>query len=317
LMGLKSKLENIEKEVKVTTGGKIDEAFEYNNQLSLEQKLEDFLKTKEQTVSINIGGKIYRTKVPTLLSKEGSLFHSIITKHQTENTEIPKELFFDRSSTYFPHILNFLRTGKISMKKLKFNKIQREEFNKELEYYGMSDILGGNKKGFIEIGWDQQLSKAGMCTVDTTDNKKVRIHSTTCYTHFMTNRTFTDENFVIELESTVTQTDNYYYIGIQNETYTPTGNCGCCNPANSYYIQCDGSTHINGARTENPTMAWNSQPVTIGMRVNLQEKNITFYITDKGEVGPFNISTGTNWRVYAGHCNTGNGDLTISECYEI
>jgi len=316
-MGLKSKLENIEKEVKITAGGNVEEVFEYNNHMSIEQKLEDYLKTKDQNISINIGGKIHRTKVPTLLSKEGSLFHSIITKHQTENTEIPKELFFDRSATYFPHILNFLRTGKISMKKLKFTKLQREEFNKELEYYGMSDILGVNKKGFIETGWDQQLSKPGMCTVDINDSKKVRIHSNTCYTHFLTNRTFTDENFVIELESTVTQTDFYYYIGIINETFSPTGNCMCTNPANSYYIQCDGSTHINAVRTDNVNMAWNALPVTVGMRINLQEKQITFYIQDKGEVGPFTIGTGTNWRVVAGHCNTGNGEITITECYEV
>jgi len=180
----------------------------------------------------------------------------------------------------------------------------------------MADIFGNNKKGFIDIGWDQALSKAGMCTVDPNDSKKVRIHSTTCYTHFLTNRTFTDENFVIELETTVTQTDNYFYIGIVSETYSTTGNCMCCNPANSYYIQCDGSTHINAQRTENTQMAWNSQHVTVGLKVNLQEKQITFYIVDKGEVGPFPIATGNNWRVVAGHCNTGNGDITITDCYE-
>ena len=136
----------------------------------------------------------------------------------------------------------------------------------------------------------------------------------TYYTHFLTNRVFTDENFTIEFESSVSQTDNYYYIGIINESYSTSGNCGCCNPSNSYYIQCDGSTHINSTRN-NGTLSWYSQSCIIGMRVYLSDKTIYFYKdTPDNEVGPFTIVSGTNFRVFAGHCNSGNGELKILSC---
>jgi len=38
-------------------------------------------------------------------------------------------------------------------------------------------------------------------------------------------------------------------------------------------------------------------------------------IPDKVEAGPYNI-TGNSFRVVSGHCNTGNGTLTILSCEE-
>jgi hypothetical protein len=118
------------------------------------------------------------------------------------------------------------------------------------------------------------------------------------------------------MESTVTQTDNYFYIGVVNENYSFTGSCGCCNPANSWYIQCDGSSHSNGVRTENYHLAWNGANVTVTMKVLIESKQIYFNVEGKGEVGPYPLS-GNSFRVYAGHCNTGNGTITITDCCEI
>ena len=316
LLGLKSKLENMEKEVyEISEQKPLEEQQQINdtdNTKRLEDKLEESLSTKDQVISLNIGGKIFLTKQATLLAHEGSLFHSIISKNTQENNEPLKELFFDRSPSYFSHVLNFLRTKKISYKKM--NKFQREELKNEIEYYGLKELLPSKKN--LDIEWDSVLSKQGMFTVNTDDHRIIRLHSTTCYTHFLTNRTFTDENFIIELESSVVQTDNYYYLGIINEQYNTTSNCGCCNPTNSYYIQCDGSTHINGVRTENTQMAWHSQPILITLKVNLSEKNIIFSIENKGELGPFPIM-GRDFKVYAGHCNSGNGEIKINDCYEV
>ncbi len=62
-------------------------------------------------------------------------------------------------------------------------------------------------------------------------------------------------------------------------------------------------------------MGWGSQSVTVGMKINIKEKKIWFYIPDKVEVGPFNI-IGGSFRVVAGHCNNGSGELIIQDCYE-
>ena len=43
-----------------------------------------------------------------------------------------------------------------------------------------------------------------------------------------------------------------------------------------------------------------------------------FLFPDKNdkELGPYTL-TGNDFRVYAGHCNSGNGTITILDCYEI
>jgi len=310
LQGLKNKLISIENEVKVQNK-QVNIEPEVKSR-TIEEKLEEYLSKRDQVIDLNIGGKIFRTKEETLLNFEGSLFHSILTKNKEEGNPT-KELFFDRSPVFFPLILNFLRTRKLNLKKI--SKDHKEVIMKEIEYYGLSSIINVSKKQEIDIFWDQGLSKAGMCTVYRDDPRKLRVHSTTCYTHFLTNRNFIDESFVIELESTVTQTDNYYYIGLINENYNTGSNCMCCNPANSFYIQCDGSTHINGTRTENGNLAWFGQNITITLKVNLQVRQITFCVLDKGEAGPFTI-TGSNFKVVAGHCNNGNGEIIINSCFE-
>jgi len=281
----------------------------------LDQQMDEYLSTKDKVIFLNIGGKKYQTKISTLLSVKDTLFHNIVTSFISKNEDPPKELFFDRSYNHFPLILEYLRTKVISLKQ--YTRYDREEVVAELEYYGLADILNISKKEIYDVFWDQNTSKSGACTVNVNDPKNIRIHSNTCYTHFVTNKAFTNENFCIELESTVTQSDNYYYIGIVNESYNLTSNCMCCNPANSYYVQCDGSIHINAVRTTDTRFQWNSQKVTIGIKVMLTERKIWFYMPDKVELGPYTIANGTSFRVVAGHCNSGNGEITITDCYAI
>jgi hypothetical protein len=63
-------------------------------------------------------------------------------------------------------------------------------------------------------------------------------------------------------------------------------------------------------------ISWFGGNVDISMKVLLREKQIYFSIPDKVELGPYNIVSGNNFRVVAGHCNSGNGELIISDCYE-
>lgn len=312
LFNLKSKLENIEKEfeVKIKDVESKEERFK-----RLDQQMEEYLSQKDKVILLNVGGKKFQTKISTLLSVKDTLFHNIVTGYITKNEEPPKELFFDRGYTHFALILEYLRTKIINLKTL--NRYDKEEVINELEYYGLSDILNISKKETYDLFWEQSTSKSGACTVNTNDKRNIRIHSNTCYTHFVTNKYWVNENFCVELETTVSQTDSYYYIGIVNESYNLTSNCMCCNPANSYYVQCDGSIHINGVKTNDTRFAWGSNKTTIGMKVMLQERKIYFYIPDKVELGPFTISNGSNFRVVAGHCNNGNGEITIVDCYAI
>jgi hypothetical protein len=89
----------------------------------------------------------------------------------------------------------------------------------------------------------------------------------------------------------------------------------CTNPGNSWYIQCDGSTHSNGTRTDNFNLSWGTANVTVTIKILLDSKQVYFIVDEKGEVGPFPL-TGNTFRVVSGHCNTGNGRLTITDCCE-
>src|SRR5690606_36705978 len=115
LLNLKSKLENIEQEVKTNTNINLGSAAAFATtgepSQTIEEKLSEYLANKDKTINLNIGGKIFKTTEKTLSSFEGSLFHTLITKAKEENNgELPRELFFDRSPRHFPRILNLLRT---------------------------------------------------------------------------------------------------------------------------------------------------------------------------------------------------------------
>ena len=304
-LDLKEKLDMLEKEIELNNDGCNNE----ERLKELENKIDEIKQSQDSLVNLNVGGKIFKTNIKTLMNSPNSLFAKLASSISYNQ----KEIFIDRSYTHFPIIMDYLRTKQICLKNMK--KYDKEDLFDELEYYGLSEIIS-IKKANIEIGWDQNASKSGECTVSENEKNILNINSRSCYCHFLTDRTFTNENFMITLDSSVTQTDNYYYIGLINESYSTTGNCMCCNPSNCWYIQCDGSTHINGIRTENNNLAWHSEKIIISLKVLLEKREMYIIIEGKGEVGPMTLS-GNTFRVVAGHCNTGNGQLIINECYEI
>jgi hypothetical protein len=276
---LKNKLESFEKEYeeKLETVKQTEAKY-----VKIENKLEDFISEKDNTITLNIGGKKFLTKMSTLLKRKESLFHQLLNSYVSNNEEIPNEFFFDRSFKNFDTILDYIRTGQLNMKL--FKNYEKQDIEEELEYYGLIEKSNKSKKISYELEWEKTNLKG--CSVDPQDPKILRVTSNTCYTHFLTNRKFTDENFIVEFESNVTQTDNYFYFGIINENYSITGTCMCCNPSNSYYVQCDGNVHINSQINNISQLAWHSQTVRIGMKVLLKERQIYFYIPDIGNTGP-------------------------------
>ncbi len=315
LMGLKSKLENIEKgfNEKLT-----DVSDKEQRDKRIDEKISEIVQAKTQpAVHLNIGGKIFATKLSTLLSCKDSIFYKNLSQYIDNESNIPEEIFYDRSYAHFDIILNYLRTNTFNIKSL--NRFEKEDIREEVEFYGLSSILDISKRQEYDIEWDQSLSKSGACTVDSTEKRLIKIHSNTCYTHFVTNKLWTNEDFQIELEVAVTQSDSYLYVGIYNSSYSLSGSCGCCNPTNCVYIQCDGSVHTNSTKTNNNQVAWQSQKIIIGMKVFLEtQKNVYFYFPEKNdlEIGPYKL-TGSNFRIYSGHCNNGNGTIRILDCWEL
>jgi len=315
LLNLKSKLVTIENNFseKLLKESEIEK-----EQLDkrLDEKLNAMVKSKSSPlVNLNIGGKVFSTKLSTLLSCKESLFYKDLVQYQEEGTTLPEMIFYDRAYTHFELFLNYFRYNRFSIKG--FKPWQKEEIRAEVLYYGLEPTLQLGKREDYDVSWDRTLSRQDACTISSEDPKSVRIHSTTCSTHFVTNKLFTDEDFQIELEVAVTQTDDYLYVGLFNNTFQTT-TCCCGNPQNTFFIKCDGTIHINGGTISDPRIRWNSQTIIVGMKVFLSEgqKRLFFYFPDKGdlELGPYTL-VGTGFRVYAGHCNTGNGNIRILDCY--
>jgi len=65
----------------------------------------------------------------------------------------------------------------------------------------------------------------------------------------------------------------------------------------------------------NNSVTWLSQNITIGIRANLETKEVWFYSPDKFDIGPYQI-TGDSFRITSGHCNTGTGTIKILSCVD-
>ena len=278
-----------------------------------DDKLQEAFKTNDNIITLNVGGKSFQVKLSTLISKKDTLFYIYLSKFLKEHDSIPSTLFFDRNYTYFPLIMDFIRTNYLHTKNL--SKEEKEDLFEEIEFYGLSEVLKNKKVKQIDLGWCPTLSKSGACTIEE-NNSTLKVHSTNCYTHFVTNRLFETEDVLIEFEVAVTQTDNYLYIGVVNESFLFSTNCMCSNPSNSIYIQCDGTIHCNSVTTNHNDYKWNSKTVTIRVKLFSESKNVFISMEDKEELGPYTM-IGSKFRFVAGHCNSGNGPITIKNSEEI
>jgi hypothetical protein len=136
LMGLKEKLEAIEAEFEV----KLEEVERKNQKYEeVDSKLEELLSQNNSLMSLNVGGKVYQTRLSTLLSIKDTLFYYVLAKRVMSNSDIHEEIFVDRNFTNFDFFLDYLRTQKFSL--AGFVKSQVDELGIDADYYGFTEIL--------------------------------------------------------------------------------------------------------------------------------------------------------------------------------
>jgi hypothetical protein len=134
LLNLKGKLENLEAEL---TNQMMELEVRAEEWHKKDEEVEILLKAKkDQIVTLNIGGKLFQTKLETLLSVKDSIFYAMVLSGKFDFT---KELFIDRKSKYFHHILSFLRNKKFSGKDL--NSADLEAILEEAEFYEIQDMI--------------------------------------------------------------------------------------------------------------------------------------------------------------------------------
>ena len=308
---LKTKLEEID----LSITKKISEAEEKTQTFyEADNLLKEFIKSNDKIITLNVGGKCFQTKLSTLISFKDSLFYVLYSKYILQGKEIPSTFFFDRNYTYFPLIMDYIRTKYLYKDDL--SKKEKDELQIELMYYGLVQPNKSVNEKQINLVWSKNLSKVDACTIDPDDSSFLKVHSQSCYTHFVTDFEFTDENVQVEFDMNVYQTDNYFYVGVVNESYSFTSNCLCTCPPNAFFIKCDGNTYMNATPNNHPDYAWNSQEVIIGFKLFTSSKKLYIYRDDLTELGPFKIN-GNKFRFVSGHCNRGNGTIKITKSMEI
>eukprot|EP00026_Physarum_polycephalum_P005143 Phypoly_transcript_05172.p1 GENE.Phypoly_transcript_05172~~Phypoly_transcript_05172.p1 ORF type:complete len:365 (+),score=43.73 Phypoly_transcript_05172:909-2003(+) len=118
-----------------------------------EEQIEENVKRAKSKIVLDVGGKRFSTSKDTLLSQRDTYFSALL---QSGNFKPGDEgsYFVDRSPKYFAIILEYLRTGKLSVSHL--NSEQMDNLTAELDYYQIhierldSKILAGNQASQIE-----------------------------------------------------------------------------------------------------------------------------------------------------------------------
>lgn len=131
---LKNKLENIEENFDFKLKEVEDKETKFKK---MDEQIEEFISKKDGLIKLNVGGKIFQTRISTLLSVKDTLFSRIYSS-SVDNNENLTELFFDRSFDHFHIILEYLRTKDFCRKGM--HKAEIEELQLETEYYNIEGI---------------------------------------------------------------------------------------------------------------------------------------------------------------------------------
>lgn len=101
-----------------------------------EKKLIELQKMNEGFCILNVGGEKFTVSLHILKMKKGTLFYKQILRKEIS---LGKEIFYDRDPIYFPHILNFLRTGKIDIDRL--SDEQKDDLLSEAAFFEVTFIV--------------------------------------------------------------------------------------------------------------------------------------------------------------------------------
>ena len=115
-----------------------------------EKKLIELQKMNEGYVILNVGGSKFYSSLHTLKLKKGTIFYKQIFRKEIQKD---KEIFYDRDPTYFPMILNFLKSGKIDIKKL--SEDEKEDLLAEAQAFEVNHIVELLKATVAEVEYSK------------------------------------------------------------------------------------------------------------------------------------------------------------------
>jgi hypothetical protein len=136
LQGLKDRLQVIEDDFQV----KLADVEKKNEKYaSIDKVISDYITTNNNLICLNIGGRVFKTRLATLLSEKDTYFYFIIAQRLESSQKVEEEMFFDRSYANFDFFMDFLRTKRFCL----FNrtKADLEELLSDATFYGFSGIV--------------------------------------------------------------------------------------------------------------------------------------------------------------------------------
>ncbi len=172
LMGLKDRLKVIEDDFIV----KLEDVEKKNEKYAeIDKKIDEYVKSNNNLICLNIGGKIFKTRLSTLLSERDTFFYYIVAQRIEKYEKVEEEMFFDRSYTNFDFFMDYLRTKKYCI--LNKTKADLDELLNDSNFYGFSVITEHIEELMKEVefvnmdGSSNKYSNCGNHTIKDLHNK--------------------------------------------------------------------------------------------------------------------------------------------------
>jgi hypothetical protein len=110
---------------------------EQNSNMPSEGCLRPVVTSKDQRVTLNVGGTYFMTSAETLCRESGSALTMWLTEMNDSSTD-DEELFFDRNPEVFARILNYLRGDDTIVEDM--SDVELRRLLRETEFYSLSRL---------------------------------------------------------------------------------------------------------------------------------------------------------------------------------
>lgn len=101
-----------------------------------DEEITNILKIDNPTISLNVGGEIFQTKLETLLQIKDTMFYRLILSKQLD---LKREIFIDRHYENFQYIISYLRNKKLNTTKMS-NKVMDAIYD-EAQFYEITELV--------------------------------------------------------------------------------------------------------------------------------------------------------------------------------
>jgi len=117
-------------------------------QIELERKLVTEQNNKSlRKVKLDVGGKIFSTSMTTLTNAPNSMLSAMFSGRYNLETDPDGTIFIDRNPTYFEHILDWLRTGKVPFLDKFSDKVNLLE---EAKYFVLDKLVAQLEEDIVD-----------------------------------------------------------------------------------------------------------------------------------------------------------------------